>query len=135
MAQTAARYRGLSLLAFCALSLSGCNAATQSPTPEPLVDSFFSGYAFVDTNGNGQVDAEDAPLKDARFIIKLKPGEVGALTDVSGYAFVIVPGGVEYPVVLTMKPPEDSTYLLVGPASITWTSGGGEKAEFLFTLK
>ncbi len=100
------------------------------------MDSFFSGYAFVDTNDNGQVDAGDAPLKDAVFTVQLEGlGGVGALTDESGMAFLVIPGGVEYPVVLSMKPPKDSAYILIGPSSITRTSGGGKKAEFLFTLK
>ncbi len=131
-------HRSLFLLATCALGLFACNALAPraTPTPRPvLADSFFSGYAFVDTNGNGQVDEADAPLKDAIFTVKLGYGEVGALTDSTGMAFIIVPGGVEYPAVMSMEPPKDSDYVLIGPASITRNSGSGPKAEFLFTTK
>ncbi len=131
-------HRGPLLVAVCAFGLIACNALALRPTPTPrpvLVDSFFSGYAFVDTNGNGQLDEADAPLKDAIFTVKLAYGEVGAVTDESGMAFIVVPGGVEYPAVLRMQPPKDSNYVLVGPASITRNSAGGPNAEFLFTTK
>ncbi len=131
----AGRIRRLALLACCALALAACNAIA-TPTPAPLVDSVFSGYAFLDANGNGHVDAGDTPLKDAVFIVQLKAGaEFGGVTDAEGYAFILVPGGVQYPVVLRMEPPKGSTYTLVGPSSIVRNSAAGEKAEFLFRSK
>lgn len=130
------------LAAAAALGLLACNALRLTPTPAPtrtppavLADAFFSGYAYVDSNGNGQVDAGDAPLEGATFIVRLGYGEVGALTDSTGTAFVTVPGGADYPVTLMMKPPKDSSYVLIGPESIVRTSAGGDKAEFLFRAR
>ncbi len=125
----------LAFLFIFALSISACNALSPTPTPVILADSFFSGYAFVDTNGNGQIDHADTPLKDAIFIVQLEGGEFGALTDETGNAFVTVPAAVQYPVILLMKPPKDSTLVLVGPLNIVREKVTGDKAIFLFTSK
>jgi hypothetical protein len=104
---------------------------TQTPTEPILVDAFFSGYAFLDANGNGEIDPEDTPVENAIFIVTIPGGyEVGDTTDESGNAFITVPGGVEYPVTLRMEPPTDSDLKLIGPSSIIYPSN--EPAEFLF---
>ena len=36
---------------------TGCNIPTPTPTEQPLVDAFFSGYAYLDVNGNGEIDS------------------------------------------------------------------------------
>lgn len=116
--------------------LIGCNflsGAAPTPTVQAMVDSFFSGYAFLDVNGNGEIDSEDAPVENAAFILTLQGGgEAGASTDESGYAFIIAPGGVDYPVTVRMEPPEGSTLKLIGPQEITFTSPG-ESPTFLFS--
>ncbi|HET7142525.1 MAG TPA: hypothetical protein VFI68_00785 [Anaerolineales bacterium] len=128
--------RNISFLLIFAFGISACNPITQTPTPVILVDSFFSGYAFLDANGNGQLDSADTPLKDAIFIVQFEGGaEFGALTDQTGNAFVTIPSAVQYPVTLFMKPPEDGPFTLIGPLSIVLQETASEKASFLFASK
>ena len=122
----------LSMLAGCAPKLT--EPAVATPTSQVLADAFFSGYAYLDTNGNGEIDAEDTPIENAMFIVTLQGGlEVGDTTDDTGNAFITVPGGVDYPVALRMEAPKDSTLKLIGPASVTFPSD--EPAKFLFSSK
>jgi hypothetical protein len=113
-----------------------CNLiSTLAPTPtvQAIVDSFFSGYAYLDVNSNGEIDPEDTPVENAMFIVTIPGGfEVGAATDESGYAFIVAPGGVDYPVTMRMEAPKDSSLKLVGPSEITVTSPG-QSPEFLFS--
>jgi hypothetical protein len=128
--------RMIVFLSILSLSISACNAVSPTPTPVVLADSFFSGYAFVDVNGNGQIDSADTPLKDAIFIVRLEGGaEFGGLTDESGNAFVLIPAAVAYPVTLMMKPPAESAFTLIGPPSIILQEIASEKANFLFASK
>ena len=118
------------------IAVTGC---TPTPTPtatvQAIVDSFFSGYAFLDANDNGELDSEDTPLENATFIVTLQfGGEVGALTDKTGYAFIVAPGGVDYPVKMRMEPPEDSTLKLIGPSEVTHELAD-EAPKFLFSSK
>ncbi|HEX2696586.1 MAG TPA: hypothetical protein VHM28_02685 [Anaerolineales bacterium] len=104
------------------------------PTQPILVDAFFSGQAFLDANGNGQLDSADTPIENATLIVTLKGGtEVGGNTDKTGNAFITVPGGVDYPVTLRMEAPKGSGLKLIGPASITFPSTTGEQSKFLFS--
>ena len=42
---------------------------TEEDTPAPVMaDSFFYGYAYIDANGNGQLDTDDPPLEGALFV-------------------------------------------------------------------
>ena len=89
------------------LALAGCTPAMEQPTPTPTVfihiHSYFSAYAFLDANDNGQPDSADMPLKDATFIVALTGGtEFGDQTDDMGNAFITIPSSVEYPVMLRM---------------------------------
>lgn len=117
--------------------LTGCASKPTSPvattpTIQVLADSFFSGYAFLDVNGNSEIDSEDTPVANATFIVTLQGGaEVGDITDETGNAFITIPGGVDYPVTLHMEPPKDSTLKLIRPSSITFPSN--EPAKFLFS--
>jgi len=124
----------LLFLAAAAVILSACAPSSVTPTPIPIVESFFSARAFVDANSNGRLDDSDPPLKDAIFIVRMQSVEFGDLTDASGNAFVTVPGPTEYPVAVTMRPPQNSTYELVGPATVELTKPG-DKADFLFRSK
>jgi len=114
-----------------AIVLTGC-----APTPVPmepiLVDAFFSGYAYLDVNGNDEIDSEDMPIENATLIITLQGGmETGDTTDENGNAFITIPGGVDYPVTLRMEAPTDSNLKLIGPSSVTYPSD--EPAKFLFS--
>ncbi len=126
----------ISLLILGALCLPACSAAPETPSPAAIQESFFSGRAVVDTNRDGQLDAGDAPLKDATFIVQLKGGaEFGGQTNEDGDAYVTIPGPIEYPVNLVMRPPKDSVYIPVGSTTITVDRPGGGNANFLFTTK
>jgi hypothetical protein len=120
-------------LAVTILLLStGCNLPTPTPSVQPIVDAFFSGYAYLDVNGNGEIDSEDTPIENATLIVTLQGGlETGDTTDENGNAFIVVPGGVDYPVTLHMEAPKDSNLKLIGPSSVTYPSD--EPAKFLFS--
>ncbi|MBV6449697.1 MAG: hypothetical protein MHPDNHAH_00409 [Anaerolineales bacterium] len=129
-------FRKLVGAGFLLFILLGCNLLAPTPPPsEPiLVDAFFSGYAYLDVNGNGEIDSEDTPLENAMFIVTLQGGmEIGDTTDENGNAFITIPGGVDYPVNLRMEAPKDSALKLIGPSSVTFPSD--EPAKFLFTSK
>ena len=118
-----------------AMVMLSCAPTPTTPTIQPIVDSFFSGYAFLDVNGNGELDSEDTPVENAAFIVTLQfGGEVGALTDKTGYAFIVAPGGVDYPVTMRMEPPEDSTLKLIGPSELIHELAD-EAPKFLFSSK
>ena len=126
--------RGLMLAIFLSAALTGCNLPTPAPTVQPIVDAFFSGSAYLDVNGNGEIDSEDTPIENATLIVTLQGGfETGGNTDKTGFAFITVPGGVDYPVTLRMEAPEDSDLELIGPSSVTYPSDG--PAKFLFSSK
>jgi len=117
------------------LALTSCSPTPPAtPTIQAIVDAFFSGYAYLDVNGNGEIDSEDTPVENAIFIVTLQGGfETGDTTDDKGNAFITIPGGVDYPVTLRMEPPKDSNLKLIGPSSITYPSD--EPAKFLFSSK
>jgi hypothetical protein len=118
-----------------AITIIGC-VPTQAPTPtQPiLVDSFFSGSAFLDVNGNGQIDPEDTPVANATFYIEMNGVKAFIeTTDEKGYAFIIIPGGVEYPVKVGMEAPTDNTLKLITPSEITVSTSSS--VQFLFSSK
>ena len=124
----------LALTILLIAAITSCNILTPTPTPDVrlIVDAFFSGYAYLDVNGNGEIDSEDTPIENATLIVTLQGGmETGDTTDENGNAFITIPGGVDYPVTLRMEPPKDSNLKLVGPSSITYPSD--EPAKFLFS--
>ena len=113
--------------------ITSCAPRPSTPTIHAIVDSFFSGYAFLDVNGNGELDSEDTPVENAAFIVTLQfGGEVGAFTNKTGYAFIVAPGGVDYPVKMRMEPPKDSTLKLIGPSEIIHDLAD-ESPKFLFS--
>lgn len=126
------------LIVLLIASITGCTPiSAQNHTPPPTefihVHSYFSAYAFLDANGNGQPDSADTPLKDATFIIALEGGtEFGDQTDNTGYAFITIPASVEYPVILRMEAPKDSTLKAIEPSTITLLEAPSETIEFLF---
>jgi hypothetical protein len=126
--------RKLTIIVLLIATIAGCNLPTPTPTIQPIVDAFFSGYALLDVNGNGEIDSEDTPIENATLIVTLQGGfETGGMTDKTGFAFITIPGGVDYPVTLHMEAPKDSSLKLIGPSSITYPSD--EPKKFLFTSK
>ena len=113
------------------LLTAGCSA---TPTePRVLADSAFSGYAFIDVNGNGEIDSEDIPIEGAMFSVEWDGLKVfSETTDETGYAFILIPGGVEYPVNLVMEAPNDSLLKPITPSTVS-VSGGMSSAQFLFS--
>ena len=105
-----------------------------TPTPVVMSDSFFSGYAYLDRNQNGQLDETDTPLEGALISAQDARGlGTSALTDASGYAMIWWPGDSEYPVTIQARPPKDSPYTLIGVGQFTLQSNGtGGPAKFLF---
>jgi hypothetical protein len=115
------------------LALIGCAPAT--PTIQPLVDSAFSGYAFLDSNFNGQLDDEDIPLEGATFYVAINGVKAfGATTDENGYAFILIPSSVDYPVTLSMEAPKDGDLKIIGSSEVLFTISD-ESPKFLFTTK
>ena len=109
-------------------------ASPEAITPEVYADAFFTGCAYVDANGNGEIDAEDGELEGATLIVFLSIGaEFRART--AGYcATTVVPGGLgedAWPVTLRMEPPEDTGYESLSPAEVVLEYPEG-RANFLF---
>ena len=125
--------RKLAISILSIATMTGCAPEPTTPTIQPIVDSFFSGYAYLDVNGNRELEPDDMPVENAAFIVTLQfGGEVGAFTDETGYAFIVVPGGADYPVKMRMEPPEDSNLTLIGPSEITHELAD-EAPKFLFS--
>lgn len=99
-----------------------------SATPVVMADTFFSGRAYVDQNGNQQLDEDDPPLAGARFSVM----GFGSLTDQDGYAWALIPGGWEQPAPAQMLPPQGSAYTLIGPKEVVLQAGKVNSANFLF---
>jgi hypothetical protein len=129
------------LLLIFLLALAACTPASiEEPTPTPPeithIYSYFSAYAFLDANGDGQPDSADTPLKDATFIVALPGGtEFGDQTDDTGYAFISIPASVEYPVTVRMEAPKDSGLKAIEPSTITLAEATGESIQFLFSSR
>lgn len=131
------KYR-LFLSAFLILLLSaacrlGATPAPLSTATEPVAalppaPAIFSGRAYVDANSNQELDKSDPPLAEAQLLA----GGYSDLTDESGYAQVVIPGGWSQPLSVRMLPPADSSYVLIGPAEVELQEGSRTEAEFLF---
>lgn len=131
-ADQSANRRGRLCLASLFLVILACRfspGVAPTPTVAVLADTFFSGYAFLDANGNGQLDERDPPLAGARF----SAAGFGGRTDAKGYAFIVIPGGWDQPVNARMAPPPGSAYTLVGPQEVVLQNSGPTSARFLFT--
>ena len=110
----------------------GCAGKATEPV---LADSVFSGQAFLDVNGNGQIDPEDTPVVNATFYVELNGVKAfGDTTDETGNAFILIPGGVKYPVNVSMEAPKDSTLKLITPSTVTVLASTGA-VQFLFSSK
>jgi hypothetical protein len=108
-----------------------------TPTVGVYADTFFGGCAYLDSNGNGEIDPDDLKLAGATFLVALSDGGIGfgADTSESSCALITVPGGLDeesWPVTARMEPPEGTDYKLVGPAEIV-LEYPKTHADFLFT--
>ena len=127
----------LSTTLLSSLLLIGISACSPTPTPAPiLADAAFSCQAYLDVNGNGQVDSEDTPLQGASFYVEFNGIKAFIdITDESGNAYILVPGGVEYPATIGILAPEGSDLVIVGSDTATITAETVPSATFLFTSK
>jgi len=130
----------VSFLSLVLLVLAACDCVQRwlvpaTPTAAIMADWFFSGCAYVDTNGNGEIDADDEPLKGAVFVVALEGGGgFGAPTFSNGCATVTVPGGLSerhWPVTLRMNPPQDTDYEQVEPVELV-LAYPDSRGDFLF---
>ncbi len=113
-------------------------SCTLSPTPEPtptpqiFADMAFSGCAYLDENGNGELDPEDPGLEGLTFTVLGWSDR----TAEDGCALVLIPGGVPdrlWPLVVRMKVPKAAPYEPIGPTEFTLTKDSGQRHfEFLF---
>jgi hypothetical protein len=123
------RNMGLLILVLL-VATTGCSAKSTEPV---LADSAFSGQALLDVNDNGKIDPQDTPIENATFYVELQGVKAfGDLTDKQDHAFIMVPGGVEYPVNVLMEAPKDSTFRIVGPSRISLSAATGT-THFLFS--
>jgi hypothetical protein len=134
---------GITLLALIGLLLSSCNGqlnvagpSTPTATVVVLADTFFTGCAYLDTNGNKEIDSGDPLLERATFVVTLSGGAgFGALTSENRCAFITVPGGLGeefWPVTARMEPPEGTGYQLTTPAEVVLDYPNSH-SDFLFT--
>jgi hypothetical protein len=111
------------------------SAGQSTPTAVVLADSFFYGCAYLDANGNDEIDDEDPGLKGATFVVTLKGGAgFGAPTPDNGCVTIVVPGGLgddDWPVTTRMEPPEDSDALSEGSVEVVLEKPQSH-ADFLF---
>jgi hypothetical protein len=82
----------------------------------------------VDLNGNRLLDQDDPPLPGASFSVM----GFGSVTDKTGYAWALIPGGWDKPVTARMTPPANSGYVLIGSGEVILQSGKQTSANFLF---
>lgn len=129
-------YRQLALIVISTFLLAMAGPGCTGKATEPvLADSAFSGQAFLDVNGNGTIDPEDTPVVNATFYVELNGVKAfGDATDETGNAFILIPGGVKYPVNVSMEAPKDSTLKLITPSTVTVSASTGT-VQFLFSSK
>jgi hypothetical protein len=118
-----------------ALLLLLCACKRQTPVPQIMADTFFFGHAYLDANGNGQIDEDDLGLEDAVFQVSSDSG-MGSrgTTGENGSAWIIFPGGLrrkDWPVTARMTPPEGTAYVPITPAEVV-LEYPGTSADFLF---
>ena len=107
-----------------------------SPTQFISADSFFDGCAYLDTNGNGLIDAGDPKLAGFIFSVTFQGGAwTDNRTSEIRCAMAHVPGGLnqdDWPVTARMRPPVGSNFELIGPEEVLLEFPLA-KADFLFT--
>ena len=120
-------------LTFISILLSVTTGCAGKATEPVLSDSAFSGQALLDENGNGQIDSEDTPIINATFYVEIDGVKAfGDTTDETGNAFILIPGGVEYPVKVSMEAPKESKLKLISPSPVAVSASAGG-VQFLFS--
>jgi hypothetical protein len=72
-------------------------------------------------------------VENATFSVEIDGVKVfGDTTDETGNAFILIPGGVEYPVNVIMEAPTDGTLKPITPSTVTLTQSAGV-TQFLFS--
>ena len=117
--------------------LVGIFACAPAPTPQPiLADAAFSCLAYLDVNSNGEIDDTDTPVAGAAFYVEYQGSKAFFdTTDETGSAYILIPGGLEYPVTVGIDAPKDSGLRIVGSATVIITPETETTARFLFTSK
>lgn len=128
-------WRSVLLFTFVFL-LCACGAGPgTTPTAEILADSFFFGCAYLDANGNGEIDPDDPGLEAALFAFSMQGGMgFSAYTLDNGCATIVIPGGVgqdAWPVTARMQPPPENNLEWVSPAEVVLVHPESH-ADFLF---
>lgn len=114
----------LLILVVLALLLAACGRSTSSPpTPAVMGDSNFSGCAYLDANGNGEIDDQDTPIGEMKFTITLSKGAgFGAVTSKKdGCASVLIPSALSetsWPVMARMEAPSGLKIVPVGDSKV-----------------
>jgi len=132
------------IIGIFSLLLGSCTGITppipsETPSnPSLMADTFFSGCAYLDENGNGTIDAEEQLVGGMAFTITFKSGMgFGGQTSDGYCASILVPSALPeeaWPLPARMEVPEGSIYKLVGPSEII-LENGQTQADFLFTIK
>ena len=87
--------------------------------PDAVLEWVLRACAVVDTNGNGEIDAEDALLPGGRLLVDLSDGTgFGGVTGEGGCAEATLSGSTEdkpgvYPITIQMLAPVESGYVHV----------------------
>jgi hypothetical protein len=109
------------------------NCSAKPTEPVLLVEAVFSGRALLEVNGNGELDSQDTPIENASFYVEWDGVKVfKGITDEKGNAFILIPGGVKYPVNVIMEAPENSRLKPITPSSVTLSEPAG-LTQFLFS--
>ena len=125
------------ILVVPALLLAACSAAATEKTPqqEPMSDTFFTGCAYLDRDGDGLADAGDPLLGGFTVTFTLAGGAgFGGETAGGECGTVTVPSGLSsdaWPVVVRMAVPEGAKYKAVASSEIALQHPQA-RAEFLF---
>ena len=106
--------------------------------PGVMADTFFSGCAYLDENGNGAIDAEEPIVGGVAFTVTLAGGTgFGGATSEGRCAFITIPADLRedaWPILARMEAPKESPYEPIGPSEII-LEYRDTRADFLFTLK
>ena len=134
-------------IAVVLLLLVGCNApvatsvpstaipSTPTPRQEVLADTFFSGCAYLDQDGDEGIDPEEPLLGGLTFTVTLAGGAgFGDETSEGQCAFITVPSALPaeaWPIVARMIVPDDLEFKPIGSSTVT-LEFSQTRAEFLF---
>ena len=125
-------------LSILVILLVSCANASPSVSPEPMADTFFSGCAYIDQNGNDALDSGEPLLGGFTFTITLAGGAgFGAETAEGQCATIIVPSALtedSWPVNARISIPEGSGYEAIGSTEVA-LEYPQTKAEFPLITK